>query len=210
MPPVAAGLIVGLAALSDGGTQAHAVATGLLTAGLEAVVPLAGAILTASMVGNDPARELLLSLPMSYRQILLRRILLASISPMLTALCFAHLLMAANRWVAPAGGAGGDLTWLAPLLWLTAWACALAIMLRSATVAVALVAVLTLAEGFLHDLFVGAIWLRPIFLFATTFSGAHQFWWANRFALLLTASLALVSMWLFLKRPERLLVEETA
>jgi hypothetical protein len=210
MPVLAIVVITGLALLGQQGKGVAAVATTLWTAGVEVVVPLAAAIVTAFVVGNDPALELHLSLPVRYRATFFRRALLASVPPVVAALIVAHLLMATRHWMAPASGLAGDLVWIATLTWMTSVVCALTVLLRSAAAAVALVAVLVTAEVLLHDLFVSTSWLHPVFLLATTSAVAPSFWWMNRVALLVTAALAVALTGLLLSHPERLLMEDSA
>jgi hypothetical protein len=208
MPILAATGITGLAVLGQVGGGSEAVATILLTSGIEIVIPLAAAIVTTFVVGNDPALELQLSLPVRYRTTFFRRMLLATIPPGMTALVMAHLLMATGQWVAPTAGLAGDLVWVAPLAWMTGAAGALTVLLRSSAGAVALVTVLAAAEVLLHDLFVSTPWLRPVFLPATTAAVASDFWWMNRVDLLAMAALATALTGLLLSRPARLLMEE--
>jgi hypothetical protein len=213
VPALAAVVVVGLALLGEIGGRTSGVATALVTGGIELVVPLSAAVATGFVVGADPARELQLSLPRPYRNTVGRRALLATLAPALVALLLLHLVLRPNGQEVEAVGWAGwavDLTWLATLIWMTAVVCFCTVALRSATAAVALMAVLAATEVLLHDLFVSTPWLRPLFLLATTAGVAPSEWWMNRVALLMMAAPIVALTALLLRRPDRLLLEEAA
>jgi hypothetical protein len=199
---------VTVAALLASVFRAQSAITTLLTGGLEVGLPLAAAAVTAWLVGDDPARELQLSWPVSYRTTLMRRAGLATAWPAATALVWSIGLIATNHWIAPGGMPSGELSWVATLLWMNAVACMLTVAVRSQVAAVATLATLTVAEAILFDLFLRNYWLHYVYLFATTRVPAHSFWWSNRLALLGTAAVVAIATWALLSKPERLLMED--
>jgi hypothetical protein len=175
---------------------------------LEACLPLAIAILSATVAVRDAALEVQLSLPRPYaRTALVRGALLFGWVALLevgTALALDSLF--------PAVWAGSIthalLLWLAPLLWLAGAGWVLALVLRSRTVAMALVGTVWIAQVFFHDIFATQVWGRPWFLFTTTFMPDASFWWANRVELLATGLVLCYLAWLIIANPERRLRAE--
>lgn len=198
-------LVAVLTSLSGGAKNQ----TAILTAGLELGIPVAAAALIANLVGSDPTRELQLSLPASYRTTVARRAALGIGWPILTCVGASVALTAAGRWMAPATGLGGQLTWLAPLAFLSALACVLTVTMRSHVAAVAVLGTLAVAEATVHDLFTSHSWLHPIYLLASTTVTAHGYWWANRVWLLSLSGVMLFCTWTALARPERLLEDDS-
>lgn len=199
-------VVVALLTSLSGGAKNE---TAILTAGLELGIPVAAAALTASLVGSDPTRELQLSLPASYRTTLARRAALGTGWPILTCIGASVALTAVGRWMAPATGLGGQLTWLAPLAFLTALACLLTVTIRSHVAAVAVLGTLAVAEATVHNLFTSHSWLHPIYGPASTTVAAHGYWWSNRVWLMSLAGVMLACAWMLLARPERLLEDDS-
>jgi hypothetical protein len=164
--------------------------------------------LTAALIGDDPARELQLTFPTPYRRTVLRRVILATSWPLLTAAAAAAILITIGRWISPGGAIGGQLAWIAPLAWTTMVCCFLTVAMRAYVVAVTLVATLAAAEMVLGAVFRQNGWLHPVYLLATTDTQAHAYWWSNRLALLGTAVVAAILSRILLGRPERLLMED--
>jgi hypothetical protein len=200
--------LTSLTLLGQAGSSASTITTALLTVGLEVALPLTAALVAATAVGYDPAVELQLSLPVSYRATFFRRLILSCVPTAITAILMTLVLIATGQWLAPASGLLGHLVWLAPLTWLIALVCLLTVMLRSAVIASALIVVLAGAQALLYDLFAYTVWLRPIDLFATTVRFAAPVWWMNRVVLLVLAALTFLLTGALLRYPARLLGDE--
>jgi hypothetical protein len=106
-----------------------------------------------------------------------------------------------DRWPPAPDPALGQLTWLAPTLWLGGLGFLLGALLRSPAAAGGLVATVWLVQqltaGPMQD-FAGS---RLVFLFATT-RGSGADWLANRLVLLGSGVALLVAGWLVLARAE--------
>ena len=213
-PPVTLAAVLGLLLLMAATGWSQRRLAQFAAACVEAVPPLLAATATATATASDPARELQLSLPASYRATLARRVAVACAWPAALAAASVLALAAAGWWPAALGAAGGQLAWLSPLAWLAALAALAAAALRAAPPASALAGAVWVLELLLAGAFLARDWLRPLHLFATTLGPAAGLapaagWWlANRLALL-GAALALGALaWALLGRPERLLAGE--
>ncbi len=105
-------------------------------------------------------------------------------------------------WALPKPGAAALLVWLAPALWLAAVGALLALLLRSWSASGALLGGLWFAQQVLHGYFATQGWLRPWFLFATTYDAAAPFWLANRVEVILMALAVFVGLWVYLRAVE--------
>jgi hypothetical protein len=200
--------LISLGLLGQSASSATPITTALLTVGLEVGLPLTAALVAATAVGNDPAVELHLSLPISYRATFFRRMILSCVPTVGAAIAMTLALVETGYWLAPVSGLLGQLVWIAPLTWLMALVCLLTVLLRSAIVASALIVVLAGAEALFHDLVASTGWLRPINLFATTARVAPPVWWVNRGSLLGLAALAFMLTGAVLQYPARLLGDD--
>lgn len=183
---------------------------------LEAVLPLAAAIATASLVGADGALELQLSLPTGYRGTLARRFALVLGSCAVTSAAGSGLFALCRVWSVPTEAAAGQLAWLVPLVVLCALAAAVAAVSGSGRIAVGLVGGVWVAEEWFKAPLITPEWLRPWYLFATARADAAPYlvhdalsttWFVNR-AVLATLAVALTAVaWLALRTPGRLLMK---
>jgi hypothetical protein len=180
----------------------------ILLAWGEAGLPLAAGVGTASLVGRDPAVEMQLSMPTSYRSTLLRRLAVTVGWPALLALAGIAVLQAGGWWPAAYAGAASLLVWAAPLAFLAALGAFLAVWLRSAAAASGLIGGLWLAELIFAPLLARAPVLRWLYLFPTTVLGSVPGWADNRVALLVAAVALLAGTLALLSRPYRLLTGE--
>jgi hypothetical protein len=184
------------------GTVDHGFIASLLTAALEASVPLAAGVLAATIAGRDDALELQLTVATPYRRTARRRI---GLLLLWTALVEAATMLGIEAflpWAAPRQGIEYVLMWAAPLLWLTGVGALLALLLRSRATAGAGLGVVWIAQLALHGYFLTSDWLRPWFLFTTLFSADASFWWANRLELLLAAVVFFAAAWYYLRNAE--------
>jgi hypothetical protein len=169
------------------------------------VLPLVGAIFAASIATNDPALELQLTMPISYRSTLARRLILALGWTSLVALISTLALDASGRFVFAISPLPNQLIWLTPLLWLTGFGALLGVAFQSSAVGGGIVAVLWVFESAFGAFFASNAWAQPIW-FLDRFQVEPAEWWFAQGALLL-ASAALffaLTFWL-LRDSERLL-----
>ncbi|MET7401136.1 hypothetical protein ABZS66_47415 [Dactylosporangium sp. NPDC005572] len=201
-PPVTAAGVVLLAVVdrSDGAAGRDALRN--LFAALELALPLIAGVLAASLVGRDPAAELLLTTPVRYRTVLLRRLTVIVGWTAATALAAAAVLIPAGRW--EHGPVAGQLVWLAPTLWLAAAGWLAAAVLRSPGAAGGIVAVLWLLQQVLGGPIQDSRAGRLLYLFASTRGADPGDWAGNRAVLLGTAAGLGAAAWVLLGRAERL------
>jgi hypothetical protein len=170
---------------------------------LEACLPLAAAILSATIAVRDDALEVQLTLPRIYaRTALLRGALLFG---WVAALEIVSTVALGIIFPAVVSGslARALLVWLAPALWLAGIGWLLALVLRSRAVAIALVGTIWIAQLVFHGYFASQAWARPWFLFATVYVPGAAFWWANRAELVATGVVLCLVAWLIVANPER-------
>ncbi|MFG1605103.1 hypothetical protein [Actinoplanes sp. NPDC049265] len=154
---------------------------------LELGVPLVAGLGAASLIGRDPAAELQLTMPMRYRSTLLRRLAVVAGWSGLVAVLISSLLILTGRWPAGHGPIVGQLVWLAPGLWLTAFGLLAGVLLRGPAAASGLVAVLWLVEQLFGAVVQEHGWSRAVYLFATTQGTVPAEWAGNRITLIATA-----------------------
>jgi len=193
-----------------------------LSASLEIILPLAAGVVVATITSQDPAIELQLSMPRRYDRTALGRLtiiagwtiviaLLSSITIFTLKLTFVP--QPSQSWPAPLQFLTGQLTWLAPLLWLVAVGLCLALLFRSRAASGALLGGIWIAEIIFKDYIAATNWLNPVFLFTTTLlplvgtapPDIFNLWLSNRFELIGTALVLLLVGWLLLRNPEGLL-----
>jgi hypothetical protein len=160
----------------------------LLTAGLELGLPLVAGIVAAHVVTEEPAVDLQLTLETGYRTTLARRLALLVGWTALASLLWAGSLRLFGLWAVPGPFLLGQLSWLAPLLWFVAVGVLVALLLRSRTASSAVLGGIWLFENTLgRVVFLQNDWLRPFFLFATTYTPDADYWLWNRLAILCMA-----------------------
>lgn len=193
-----------------------------LSASLEIMLPLAAGVIVATITSQDQAIELQLTMPKKYARTALGRLtiiagwticiaLLSSIS--VFALNLAYVPQPLQNWSAPLQFLTGQLTWLAPMLWLVSVGLCLALLLRSRAASGALLGGIWIAEIIFKDYIAATDWLHPVFLFPTTLlplvgplpENIFNLWLTTRFELIGTALVLLLLGWLLLRNPEGLL-----
>ncbi len=188
--------------------------TRVLSACLEIMLPLVVGILVAWLSSDDPATEIQLTLPGSYRSIVLTRTLLLvawSLGIMLLASVMIyglHLWWSPHTlgpWPEPWRFLFLQLPWLAPLLWFASAGLCLAQLTRSRVATSALLAGLWMIEILTWGYFAKTSWLHPLFLFSTTLSPDLDFWLVDCLEVLGIAALLCPLSWYLLGRSERLL-----
>ncbi|GAA0264143.1 hypothetical protein [Cryptosporangium japonicum] len=208
-PPIA--VAVGIAAALANPMPSDTTTARILLGTLEMAIPLAAGVACASLVGRDPAVELQLTSPTSYRVTLLRRLGVTLGWAAAFAVPTAAVLIGTGwwaRWPANHGALVGQLTWVAPTLGLSALGFAAAAVFRSPAAAGALVTTIWAIQQF----FAGAAQEhragRLLYLFATTRGAAPDDWTANRLTLLGAAAALIALALVVLGRAERLIGEE--
>lgn len=208
-PPIA--VVLGVAAALANPLPGDTTTARILLGALEMAVPLAAAVACASLVGRDPAVELQLSAPTSYRVTLLRRMAVTLGWTAVVAAASAAVLIATGwwgRWPANHGTLAGQLTWIAPTLGLSGLGFAAGAVLRSPAAAGAVVTTVWAIQQFFADLAQQHLPGRLLYLFATTRGTVPGDWTANRLALLGAGAAFTGLALLVLGRSERLMREE--
>lgn len=207
--PLALGvLFAGMAGMLLVGNVVHSFIASVLIAALEACLPLAAAIVLSTVAVQDASLELLLAMPAAYRWIVFLRFGLILGWTLLVELLSTLALYAFLPWVPAESLAAGQLTWLAPSLWLAGVGIFLSLVLRSRASCGAILGSIWILQLTLHDYFAQQNWTRPWFLFATLFTPNASFWLTNRLELIALALLA--ASWWFLRSPERRFFGEDA
>jgi hypothetical protein len=206
-PALAILLTVAGALLVGGNGAGRTQVSSVLLTGLEALLPLAVALVAASVVAAERARELHLSLPTRYATVLGRRLVLLGGATAVIAVAFSVVLWSADLWTGPSP-LTSPLVWAPPVLWLTGLAIFVGLLTRSLLLATTVPAGLWLAQQIFAPAFTTHDWLRPFYLFPVTRLDAYPGWITDRL-LLAAATLPLAAGAVaLLRRPERLLTEE--
>lgn len=181
---------------------------------LEFGLPPVAGLAAAYLIDNNPAKELHLSLPSSYRATMLRR--LAILTLWMALICGAGMFVAQTRgyWIAPQLAPINQLTWLAPLLWFVLGGAVLSLLLRSRVASSAVLGMLWIAELLFRWYFLQDTLLRRVYVFltlATLKQGPApnaSYWLSNRLTLLAMASVFLIALSVLLRQNETLLGQE--
>lgn len=182
---------------------------------LEFGLPPVAGLAAAYLIDNNPARELHLSLPSSYRATMLRR--LAILTLWLALICGGGVLVmqAGGYWVAPQHAPANQLTWLAPLLWFINGGAMLSLLLRSRVASSAVLGMLWIAELLFRGYFLHDTLLQKVYAFltlATLKQGPApnaSYWLSNRLTLLAIAGIFLIALLILLRQNEALLGQES-
>ncbi len=183
----------------------------VVTAALEAGVPLAAGIAAASLVATEPALELQLGMPGGYRPAALRRLAILFVWASLVSFAgwlaadMAGLLAA---WGPDVGPAAAQLTWLAPLAFFVAAGALAAVVLRARAAAAGLIGTLWVAGLVLPV--AATPWLRAWYPFMTIFDPRTPDWLVTRLVLLLVAGTLILILARCLRAGEWLLASEDA
>ncbi len=190
---------------------------------LEIILPIATALVVATIASQDPAIELQLTAPRLYSRTAMQRIamilgwaiviaLLGSI--VVNALHMAYVPQQMLGWAATLAFLANQLTWLAPLLWLAAVGLCLALLLHSRAASSAILGGIWILEIIFKDALAAASWLHPVLLFPTTLilfpstlipNSIFWEWLVSRYEILGTGLVLLALGWLLLRNSEALL-----
>ncbi|MEV7625190.1 hypothetical protein [Actinoplanes sp. NPDC089786] len=163
---------------------------------LELGLPLTAGLGAAALAGRDPAAELQFTMPTAYRSTLMRRLAVIAGWTALVAVAISAVLLVADGWPGTRGPVAGQLTWLAPGLWLGAFGLLAGAALRIPAAASGIVAVLWLVEQLFGGAFQQHFVMKQLFLFATTQGAAPEEWAVNRLTLIGTAVVLGAGGWL--------------
>jgi hypothetical protein len=186
----------------------------VLTGGLEMVLPLAAGLLTTTIVSYDPAIELQMTLPKTYRITAFVRLGLIIAWTSCLAFFSSVFVYHLRFWRVPLQVQTlnvlpqflvGQLTWIAPLCWFVGVGFSIALLIRSRSTSSALLGGIWMIEAIFYGYFVFIDWLKPVFLFPTTLAPGISFWLSNRIELLITAIVLLLLDWFILQDSEKLL-----
>lgn len=194
-----------------------------LSGGLEIILPIATAVVVATIASHDPAIEIQLTVPYRYSRTAMGRLalivawaigiaLLASV--ILYALHMAYIPQQLNSWVSPLQFLTDQVTWFAPLLWMVALGLCLALLLRSRAASAAILGGVWILEIIFKDYLATTTWLHPVLLFPTTLilfpttlipDSIFWTWLSTRLEIVGTGVALLALGWLLLRYPEGLL-----
>jgi hypothetical protein len=186
----------------------------VLTGSLEMVLPLAAGLLTTTIVSYDPAIELQMTLPKTYRITAFVRLgLIIAWTSCLALFCsvlvyhlrFWRVPLQVENWKVLPQFLIVQLTWIAPLCWFAGVGFTIALLLRSRSASSALLGGIWMIEAIYYGYFVYIDWLKPLFLFPTTLAPGISFWLSNRIELLTTAIVLLLLDWFMMRNSEKLL-----
>ena len=204
IPPLIILLFIVLGAILTIMQVGHLRISQVLTASLELVLPLAAGLMTTTIVSYDPAIELQMTMPKTYRTTAFVRLslLIAWISCL--ALFSSVFVYHLRFWRVPSQVETWNvlpqflivqLTWIAPLIWFVGIGFSLALLIRSRSASSALLGVIWMIEAIFYGYFALIDWLHPLFLFPTTLDPGISFWLSNRIELLITALVLLLLDW---------------
>jgi hypothetical protein len=194
-----------------------------LSGGLEIILPIATAVVVATIASHDPAIELQLTTPRKYARTAMGRMalivtwaigiaLLSSV--ILYSLRMAYVPQQLTSWATPLQFLTDQLTWLAPLLWMVAVGLCLALLLRSRAASAAILGSVWILEIIFKDYLAATTWLHPVLLFPTTLilfpttlipNSIFWTWLFTRLEIVVTGVVLLLLGWLLLQYPEGLL-----
>ncbi|QBD78728.1 hypothetical protein EPA93_23185 [Ktedonosporobacter rubrisoli] len=148
----------------------------LCLSALEMLLPPAVGGIIASIITQEPALELQLSMPRRYQQTVLLRIFLVLINSATLAFSFLEILLACKLLIMPSFTRSWpaslqfflpQLIWLAPLLWFAMLALCLALFTRSMAACGTLLGIVWLIDFASSGFIAENAWLRPFLLFPT-------------------------------------------
>lgn len=171
------------------------------------VASLTGGMTAVAAVAADPAIELRLSLPTSFRQCVSTRIALALIWAGLISAAATQVLHATQRLTSeiPGAPASDQLEWLSPMLLLAGAGALASVASRTVAAGAGLVAGAWVLENVLSRVWLSVSWLKPFWIALPFDSAQPNTWYWNRVAVAASGLAALaVTAWL-LGRPEHLL-----
>ena len=174
----ALGALAFLANVMGMGSQTNSI----LSEGLDAL-PLVGGIAAATLLASDPALELQLTLPTSFRATALRRAALALTWTGLVALVYTALLAATQRLIWPVSPFANQLIWLVPLLCFAGIGAVFNLGMRAAAAGSGVTGVIWIFQLFFQRSLSETPTTQPIALFLRFDPALASVWIVNRMAL---------------------------
>ncbi|GCE10221.1 hypothetical protein [Tengunoibacter tsumagoiensis] len=206
----------------------HQSVTRTWLSGLEMFLPLSAGIVATSLLSQDKAIELQLTMPRSYGTTNSLRLGIIFVWSALLACCcligielntLLPLPAFQQSWTPMARVATLQLLWLAPLLFFLSLGFCLALIIQSRTASGALLGGIWLVAILFVDTIASVPWLRPFLLFPSTLltfplehvSQTHftLYWWNTRWDQLVLSLLFFIAAWLLSQNTERLLKGST-
>jgi hypothetical protein len=175
----------------------------ILSSGLD-VLPMIGAVTVATLVANDPAIELHLTLPVVYRTTALRRVVLILGWTGLVAFAYTFALAVTGHLVWPVSLLGDHFIWLVPLLWLATVGMVLSLGLRAVAAGSGVIGVVWVFELFFARALAETPGVQLIGLFVRFDPVQPGTWLMNRVVLGVIAILLLGLTFQLLGQPEHL------
>ena len=193
-----------------------------LSASLEMILPLAAGVIVATIVGQEPALELQLTMPIKYSKTVVQRLGLVAGWSICVALLSSVLIARLDlSYTTEMIGSTlpeqiqfliGQLAWFAPLCWCAGFGLCIALLSRSRAACAAILSAIWVFEVFFKDFLGGIVPFRPLLLFPTTLyrltripSTLYSLWLANRLEVVVTALAFLLIGLLLLRQSEGLL-----
>jgi hypothetical protein len=200
-----------------------------LLGGIEMMLPIVVGTIIGTVIAQDSALELHLTLARKYHMTAILRLLCILSLTIILALIYMNSLAALHmlsmplfmqHWSPLAVFVQIQLIWLAPLLWCLSVGFCFSLLLQSRTAGAALVGGIWIAEIVFKDFIAMSNWLRPILLFPFTLVGYpathasqadYNLYFLNtRFDLMGMALVFFFLGWLLLRNTEHMLKGITA
>jgi hypothetical protein len=218
-------ILVGTILFAIGFMAFHKNTTLLLLLELEVLFPLVAGVAVGSLIAQEPALELQLTMLSKYSMTSLLRILLVFVwigfLAWLSITCsFAFKLIDlpefTRSWPPILLYAMLQLLWFAPLAWFISIAFCLAQLTNSRTASGAILGAFWLIDILSSGVIIETFWLKPLLLFPTSFfiypyvttssiTLYITYWFTTRWEVLATAVVLFPLGWLLLRNTERLL-----
>ena len=202
----------------------HADPSRLLLSELEMFLPLAASVIIGSIITQEPALELQLTLPRKYHNTGIIRTGIVLVWTACVAVCSLGIMVAFRLFMLPGFTLSWpvvvrffmmQLIWLAPLLWFAMLGLCCAVLTKSMAACSTILGIVWLIDFASTGFIAENAWLRPFLLFPTftfypIFPQISQrdfttYWLTTRFENLIMALVLFPIGWLLLHNTERLL-----
>ncbi|GLV54787.1 hypothetical protein KDH_16340 [Dictyobacter sp. S3.2.2.5] len=221
-------LVIGFVLLAFILNARHVDPARTLQGGVEMMIPIAIGSMVGTVIAQDPALELQLTVPRKYHHTGILRFLCLLVLGVVLSVIYINTLAAVHmlylpkftqQWSPLSIFLVIQLIWLAPLLWCMAAGGCFSLLLQSRTAGVALLCAIWIAEIVFKDFIALNNWLRPFLLFPATLVGFpptnatpeqyNMYFLQPHYELLAITTLILIIGWLLLRNAERMLKGST-
>ena len=137
----------------------------LLSSVPEVFLPILAGLVAATVVTQEPALDLHLTLKTSYRRTVARRLTLLFGFSVAASFVWTMALRVLGLWSWPGWFSVSQMGWIVPLVWFVSAAVLLALVLRSRVASGAILGGVWLFQNLLGGVFFTYEWLRPFYLF---------------------------------------------